>query len=74
MSTGAKVATGVGATALAAGLGFHGAQKGAFGGKAQQWAGTKWSQLGEMLGNEKMQLNGATDAFKGCIKQLKNKK
>lgn len=67
MSTGAKIATGVGATALTAGLAFHGAQKGAFGGRAQKWAGTKWAQLGGRFGNANMVKNGFEDAVQGHI-------
>src|SRR5574344_306781 len=73
MSTGKKVALGVGATLGAAALGLAGARRGVFGAKAALSSNNAWMKAGKALGSDSMMLSGATKYGKAKASQINNK-
>lgn len=62
MSTGGKIALGVGATAATTALAFAGARRGAFGSQTAMNANKLWASAGKKLGSQGM-INSASNRF-----------
>lgn len=73
MSTGKKVALGVGATLGATALGIAGARRGVFGAKAALGTNKAWMKAGKALRSDSMMLSGAEKYGKAKANQVNNK-
>ena len=69
MSTGGKIALGVGATAATTALAFAGARRGLFGGRTAMNANKMWASAGKKLGSQGM-INSAADKYGKAVENI----
>jgi len=69
MSTGGKIALGVGATAATTALAFAGARRGLFGGQTAMNANKLWASAGKKLGSQGM-VNSAADKYGKAVENI----
>jgi len=73
MSTGGKVALGLGATAATSALAFAGARRGMFGAKTAMNANKMWGNLGSRVGSKKM-VNSAANQYGKAVEKATAKR